>query len=582
MGHKAHPIGLRLGVHRKWKSNWYFDSKNYPKFLHLNFDIEKYFKGFLYFYPIKTLLVNCQIVKLPSNHIFIFIFFYRLRKRFKKIKNTLWKTKRWKNNLKTYLINKNLEEIPFKYSFNKNNKNNLNFFINNIYKKNYLTKKIFIKSNINTQKIDLKNLLNSYKKNVQNFLILKNLNYLKKTIIFQIKHKNNYFFYKLLFFKILLNNKKTNNTFFKIWLYKISLFLNKYKHNYNIKNFKILIKNLYLKNNIRKYKKYKFLKLKKKLWKSFFRKGRNSLKKQILPKNKIKHLLKLKEKVNIKKKKFLKCFAKKELSFSIKNIKKVLSLISNSKINLIFINSLSFCKFYYYTQKKSVNKNYINERYNIWPLQRFLFNRYKYTAIFIKDFIHLSFITILIKNPQVLVNFIGYQFKHLPKNRKQLRLLSFITQTIKILCAQRPEITGFKFQIKGRLNRRTRTKVYIFKKGVLPIQTNITRVEYGYSEGFTRSGLIGIKFWIFYNKIFKIKLKKKLLEYFLYSKYKTKFNFILYVKKYLFLQKKKFKQNNFNKSNLFKENTNLFKKKDLNSNWKNTNVKAKSTQIQKK
>jgi len=95
MGHKAHPIGLRLGVHRKWKSNWYFDSKNYPKFLHLNFDIEKYFKGFLYFYPIKTLLVNCQIVKLPSNHIFIFIFFYRLRKRFKKIKNTLWKTKRW-------------------------------------------------------------------------------------------------------------------------------------------------------------------------------------------------------------------------------------------------------------------------------------------------------------------------------------------------------------------------------------------------------------------------------------------------------------------------------------------------------
>jgi hypothetical protein len=79
-----------------------------------------------------------------------------------------------------------------------------------------LTKKIFIKSNINKQEIDLKNLLNSYKKNVQNFLILKNLNYLKKTIIFQIKHKNNYFFYKLLFFKILLNNKKTNNTFFKI------------------------------------------------------------------------------------------------------------------------------------------------------------------------------------------------------------------------------------------------------------------------------------------------------------------------------------------------------------------------------
>ena len=115
MGHKVHPIGLRLGIHRKWKSNWYFDSKNYTKFLHLNFDIEKYFKGFLYFYPIKTLLVNCQIVKLASNQIFIFIFFYRLRRKYKRIKNNFWKTKRWQLNLKTFLINKKLEEIPFNY-----------------------------------------------------------------------------------------------------------------------------------------------------------------------------------------------------------------------------------------------------------------------------------------------------------------------------------------------------------------------------------------------------------------------------------------------------------------------------------
>ena len=110
MGHKVHPIGLRLGIHRKWKSNWYFDSKNYSKFLHLNFDIEKYFKGFLYFYPIKTLLINCQIIKLPSNQIFIFIFFYRLRRKFKKIKNNFWKTKRWKYNLEKSLINKSKDK----------------------------------------------------------------------------------------------------------------------------------------------------------------------------------------------------------------------------------------------------------------------------------------------------------------------------------------------------------------------------------------------------------------------------------------------------------------------------------------
>ena len=84
MGQKVHPIGLRLGIHRKWKSSWYFDSNNYTKFLHMNLDIEKFFKGLLYYYPIKTLLMNCQIIKLPSNHLYIFIFFYRLRRKKKK------------------------------------------------------------------------------------------------------------------------------------------------------------------------------------------------------------------------------------------------------------------------------------------------------------------------------------------------------------------------------------------------------------------------------------------------------------------------------------------------------------------
>ena len=73
----------------------------------------------------------------------------------------------------------------------------------------------------------------------------------------------------------------------------------------------------------------------------------------------------------------------------------------------------------------------------------------------------------------------------------------------------------------------------------MPIQTINTRVEYGYSEGFTRTGLIGIKFWIFYQKNFKDKIRIKFLEYFLYSKYKLKFNYLVYIKKFLNLKKNK-------------------------------------------
>jgi ribosomal protein S3 len=123
-----------------------------------------------------------------------------------------------------------------------------------------------------------------------------------------------------------------------------------------------------------------------------------------------------------------------------------------------------------------------------------MLNRYKYNAIFIKDFIHLASITILLKNPVPLVKFIAYQFKRLPKNRKQFKLLKFLNQSLYIFCKQRHEIVGFKFQITGRLNRRRRTHKWVFQKGILSLQTQKTRVEYAYSEGFTRRGLIGIHF----------------------------------------------------------------------------------------
>jgi len=98
------------------------------------------------------------------------------------------------------------------------------------------------------------------------------------------------------------------------------------------------------------------------------------------------------------------------------------------------------------------------EKYNLFQLQQFLYRQHKYNAVLIKDFISLTFIGTLLKNTQCIVNFINQQFKKLPKNRKQMKLLFFITQTLKICCTQRKEIFGFKFQIKGRLNRRTRTR----------------------------------------------------------------------------------------------------------------------------
>lgn len=561
MGHKAHPIGLRLGIHRKWNSNWFFDSKNYAKFIHLNLNITKFFKGFLYFYGIKTLLLKTQLIKLASNQIFIFIFYYRYRRKLKK-SNYKPKLKKWKANLETYLNENNVYKKFSKNTFHakkaqhvflkkvlKNETNSYflkNFLLTNqktlflnkikfilknlleikkiIKHKKFLIK--FIKQHL-LQKLHVK--LNFYK----NYIKILNLLIKQKTSLFKDLQKKKYF-YQPLIYKNLYNLFATKNCFLTqknlivkpLLILQIFTLLNKLLNHYFLKNF--FLKSVFLNKNI-------------------------------ITKNVKKTIKNLKIKKNW-------IASKKNIFSNIANIKKFLSKITNLKINLIFINTLSFVKFFYII---SENKKKKKEKFNIFKIQKLMLNKYKYHAIFIKDFINLTFINVLLKNPSSIVQFIGEQFKRLPKNRKQLKLLTFINQSLKIFCQQRKEFLGFKFQLKGRLNRRNRTHKWNFQKGILPIQTYKTRVEYAYSEGFTRSGLIGIKLWFFYKKNFKNLLKKKLLQYLHYSKYKIYINKSITLKKNIGIK-------NFNHfSN--KQNKNTFSKLLLEKN-----VKTKSTKISKK
>lgn len=522
MGHKAHPIGLRLGIHRKWKSNWFFESKNYAKFIHLNLNIEKFFKGFLYFYGRKTLLLNCQIIKMPSNQIFIFIFFYRFRKKIKN-KNRAWKVKFWKKKLESYFISRKNNIIDLQLTSNKFNHKNLKNTLNIISKNNLL----LFPSNFCLKKkttsteglLKLENTLNNLKEyiyfiNFVNKTIVKfeNLPNLKKNIIFHLQYSYKLLTYKLKYFKTI--NTTMNENLKNFHLNLITLMQNS-------KNMLFFIKVI----NTKKTKNQLII---TKHLKTIINKNINLS--NVYIKN-IQNFNKKKSK-NITKKSNNYLFSDHTTYNSVNLAKIFLSKLTNSKINLIFINALSFTKFFYLIEddlnKKKKDKNKKKEKYNIFKIQKIMLNKYKYNAIFIKDFVHLAFISVLLKNTTCLVQFMGEQFKRLPKNRKQMKLLNFIQQTLKIFCEQRNEVFGFKLQLQGRLNRRNRTRKWVFQKGALPIQTYKTRVEFGYSEGWTKSGLIGIKLWFFYKKHFKILLKKKILLYLHYSKIKnTK------IKKYL-------------------------------------------------
>ena len=44
MGHKVHPVGIRLGISKDWASKWYADSKTFPGYIATDFQIRKFIK----------------------------------------------------------------------------------------------------------------------------------------------------------------------------------------------------------------------------------------------------------------------------------------------------------------------------------------------------------------------------------------------------------------------------------------------------------------------------------------------------------------------------------------------------------
>lgn len=44
MGHKVHPIGLRLGIIKDWTSKWYADSRNYADYLYTDLQVREFLR----------------------------------------------------------------------------------------------------------------------------------------------------------------------------------------------------------------------------------------------------------------------------------------------------------------------------------------------------------------------------------------------------------------------------------------------------------------------------------------------------------------------------------------------------------
>ena len=86
MGQKIHPQGLRVGISRKWNSNWFATGAEWKNLFFYQKEVENFFKALLYFYPYtkiskqkRVLLFDVKLFKYNLNKIFLFVFFYKFR-----------------------------------------------------------------------------------------------------------------------------------------------------------------------------------------------------------------------------------------------------------------------------------------------------------------------------------------------------------------------------------------------------------------------------------------------------------------------------------------------------------------------
>lgn len=86
MGQKIHPQGLRVGLSRKWNSNWFAVGSEWKTLFFYQKEVEQFFKSLFYFYPYtkisrqkRVLLFDVKLFKYNLNKIFLFVFFYKFR-----------------------------------------------------------------------------------------------------------------------------------------------------------------------------------------------------------------------------------------------------------------------------------------------------------------------------------------------------------------------------------------------------------------------------------------------------------------------------------------------------------------------
>ena len=203
----------------------------------------------------------------------------------------------------------------------------------------------------------------------------------------------------------------------------------------------------------------------------------------------------------------------------IEQVKKIVSLITQTNFTLYKVNALSVTRFEFElvrTKKIKRDDNIIILKKSAEFLSQFerkIEARYRYVAIYIKDLVRITFFCIYLKKADFIANFYASLLSKLPRKRKETKLIIFFVKILKIFSSQRIERIAIRLRFQGRLNRWRRTKAIVGQKGFLEYYSYKSRIEFGIGQAITRKGAQGIRIWLCYDLKFKLILKKAIFNY---------------------------------------------------------------------
>lgn len=100
-------------------------------------------------------------------------------------------------------------------------------------------------------------------------------------------------------------------------------------------------------------------------------------------------------------------------------------------------------------------------------------------------------------NASLLGKLVSYMIE---KNRKHTLSVRFLKKALQSFFQNLPNnffaVDGLKILIKGRFNKRRRTKTIVLQQGQIPLQTLKTPIDYHQTQAITLYGAFGIKIWL--------------------------------------------------------------------------------------